>query len=188
MIDTLKNSKAGEAQEQETPPNGLTWGLKRSFIRYIGTLPDGGHDLSEGASLSQTSFFTFEPSPSSTFDPVTDTGTLKFTGQLRLRGHHNMLFVMIADPWIEFIEGQAILSVVDATTWPDRTKRICLALLSPSAREFFPDGSILFPSIQATLAETGTDTFGGNYSAGEELDQLFVFVPPPADRRDGNKL
>ena len=186
MINTEIDPQATEPGDPEAPPVGLTWGLKRSFIRYIGSLPDGGHALGDGASLSHGSFFTFAPAPGSTFDPLTLSGTLKFAGQLRLTGHHNMLYVLLADPWIEFAGGEAILTVLDATSWPDRTKRIRLAELSPGAHELFSDGSLIFPAMGVRLADTGVEVFGGNYPAAEEMDPLFVLSPPPAAPRAGS--
>ena len=188
MSDTHSPQTLRPAEDPETPPEGLTWGIKRSFIRYISTLPDGGHAIGDGASLAHTSFFTFAPAPGSTFDPVTATGTLKFKGQVRLTGHHNMLFVMVADPWIELDHENAVLTVVDATAWPDRTRRIHLATLTPGAHQVLPGGSIVFPSVQARLAESGAATFGGNYPAGEEMDPLFVFHPPTVAARGESGL
>ncbi|WP_164737384.1 HtaA domain-containing protein [Georgenia sp. SYP-B2076] len=167
---------AGPAGDDSLPGPGLTWGLKRSFIRYISRLPDGGHRETDGASLTHGSFFTFEPADGSTYDPSTGTGVLKFRGDVRLTGHHNMLFVMIADPWIALDGGAGVLSVIDSRHWPDRDRRIPLATLTLGAPAVSGAGYV-WGETPAYLSEEGQAVFNEQYAAGEELDPVFVVYP-----------
>ncbi|WP_104087963.1 HtaA domain-containing protein [Cryobacterium sp. N19] len=164
----------------ETEPlPGLTWGLKRSFIRYISMLPDGGHSVSGSASLTYSSFFNFEPAADSTYDPITGRGALKFVGEVRLTGHHNLLFVMIADPWIEFRDGEATLSVADTRYWPDRRRRIPLAILQAETLSRSIHG--VCGEARTFLTGEGVEVFNGQYGDGEELDPVFILgSTPPA--------
>lgn len=161
--------------EEQLPP-GLTWGLKRSFVRYVSFLPDGGHSVADGASLVHGNFFHFEPAVGSSYDPVTGTGTLRFRGDVRLTGHHGMLFVMIADPWVELRDGVAVLSVVDHREWPDRSHRLDLATLDVPAPAQAGDPWV-WPETRAALSADSQWLFNDQYAPGEELDPLFMVVP-----------
>lgn len=171
---------------QETEPlPGLTWGLKRSFIRYISMLPDGGHTVSGSASLAHSSYFNFQLSAGSTYDPATGSGTLKFAGDVCLTGHHNLLFVMIADPWIDFGDGEAVLSVTDTRYWPDRGRRIPLAILDTERLSRSIHG--VCGEARTFLTGEGREVFNGQYADGEELDPVFILGPASTAAADGGK-
>ncbi|GAA3884310.1 hypothetical protein GCM10022381_28120 [Leifsonia kafniensis] len=155
---------------------GLTWGLKRSFIRYLSSLPDGAHALGEGASLAYSSIFHFELGDGSTYDPSTGRGVLKFRGQVQLSGHYNMMFVLIADPWVEFTDDGVVLTVVDSLTWPDRQQRIVLAELDRVEPETAPAG-LLWQDVPARLSARGVFVFNEQYGQGEEMDPVFILLP-----------
>ena len=177
-MTTPTASTPGPVGDGSAPRPGLTWGLKRSFIRYISTLPDGGHQETDGASLTDGSSFHFAPAPGATYDPATGTGILTFRGDVRLTGHHGMLFVMVADPWIEFRDGAAVLSVIDSRHWPDRDTRLPLATLAPAAPSV-SDAGLVWAETPAHLSEAGQAVFNDQYGAGEELDPVFVVYPVP---------
>lgn len=164
------------------PLPGLTWGLKRSFIRYISMLPDGGHTVSGSASLTHSSFFNFQPSAGSTYNPATGRGTLKFAGEVCLTGHHNLLFVMIADPWIELGDRKAVLSVTDTRYWPDRGQRIPLATLQAETLSRSVHG--VCGEARTFLTGEGREVFNGQYGDGEELDPVFILGPVPSSAAD----
>ena len=52
------------ASPDPLPPPGLSWGIKRSFIDYIGGLPDGSVSATAGATVSGSSLFCFSPDTS----------------------------------------------------------------------------------------------------------------------------
>ncbi|WP_172653074.1 HtaA domain-containing protein [Rhodococcus opacus] len=147
------------------PRVGLTWGIKRSFIRYIATLPDGRHAMSEGAYLGETSYFTFPPVPSPDAPQV-----VRFGGDVRLGGHGGMLDILIAEPWVEMTESGPILSVVDPTGWPDRSRRIPLAELHLREAEH----GLTARRYAATLTGAGSVIFDDHYPPGTELDTLVI--------------
>src|SRR5512134_1772276 len=80
------------AAPDELPPLGLSWGIKRSFVDYIASLPDGSVSATDGATVSGTSLFCFSPETSD-YDVARGTGVLRFRGDVRLAGHHGMLLV-----------------------------------------------------------------------------------------------
>src|SRR5690606_41148339 len=95
-----------DSPTSETSITALTWGIKRSFIRYIGSLPDTAHAAVDGAYLGETSFFTFPVDATAANTPA----VVRFRGSLRIRAHGGMLDVLIADPWIEHHSGGSVLS------------------------------------------------------------------------------
>lgn len=179
-MDSATEPTAQQPAGGDFPPAGLTWGIKRSFINYISRLPDGAVTAQEGAGIIEGSFFRFEPDGGS-FDPSTDSDVLKFRGQVRLSGHYGMLSLFIADPWIEFTDGSAVLSIVDVGGWPDRSKRIPLLAL-PSTRPVSDGSALVLPETRALLSPEGAGIFNDQYQAGTEMDPVSMASPVPAQR------
>lgn len=144
---------------------GLTWGIKRSFIRYIATLPDGQYALGGAAYLGESSYFTF-PEVECAGAP----SVRRFSGTIRMGGHGGLLDLLIADPWVERSVSGVELTVVDPASWPAGNRRIVLARLvgrgteSDSATQVF----------DAHLAEPGVALFGDQYPVGTALDTVVI--------------
>ena len=163
-----------DAVAADSAQPGLTWGLKRSFIRYISSLRDGQHAELEGASLVPPSSFRFSTDSTELDDD--GTGTIRFRGQVRLGGHGGMLFVMIADPWVEIGRDAALLTVVDVEHWPDTSRRMPLATLElPDATR--TEAGLLWSSVEVRLTREGTEVFNDQYAVGEEMDPLTMLIP-----------
>ncbi|RYD32269.1 MAG: hypothetical protein EOP85_21900 [Verrucomicrobiaceae bacterium] len=153
------------------PPNfprvGFTWGLKRSFIRYIAYLPDGNHVAEDGAYLNEATLFTYPYSSTS----VSDAGELRFRGTVRIGGHGGLLGVLLSDPWVHLSGNQGVLSVIDPGKWPSRSHRVVLADLEVELQDV-GEGSRLHGL--ATLAESGVALFDGHYPRGTALDPVVI--------------
>ncbi|MDV8079569.1 HtaA domain-containing protein [Rhodococcus sp. IEGM 1370] len=152
------------------PQVGLTWGIRRSFIRYISGLPDGAHATFDGAYLGDGSYFTF-PGADRTADRHSE---LAFCGIVRIAGHGGMLDVLIADPGIEHNSGDPVLTIVDPAHWPKRNHRLVLARLTPMDDAASTTGSSSERRWSAVLTEPGSAVFGGNYPSGTDLDPVIV--------------
>ncbi|WP_342660449.1 HtaA domain-containing protein [Rhodococcus ruber] len=139
--------------------------MKRSFIRYIASLPDTAYSVVDGAYLEETSFFTFPVDPEAADTP----SVVRFRGALRIRAHGGMLDVLIADPWVEHLPSGSILSVVDPAGWPRRDHRIVFADLAVDGPRIAGARGAQFT---ATLTESGISVFGGQYASGTELDPV----------------
>jgi hypothetical protein len=151
---------------------GLTWGVKRSFVRYLSLLPDFRHAETDGAFLVSGSFFHF---PHADDDAVPATGVgaagpMRFRGEVRLTGHRGMLAVVIADPWVELRDGRTVLTVVDHR--PDGAGRMPIALLRPTASV-----TGTFRRWTASLTDEARWLFDDQYPPGEELDPVEVGLP-----------
>lgn len=152
------------------PEQGLTWGLKRSFVAYVSRLRDGGCGAKDGGSVVDGSFFHFEPA-----GPA-DGSVVRFQGDVRLVGHAGLLFVMLKDPWVEFTSDGAVLSVVDVEHWPDTSQRMPLATLEP-AEPVTAEGLRVWSDVPAKLTEQGVELFNEQYAAGQPLDPVTFAVP-----------
>jgi hypothetical protein len=152
------------------PPPGLSWGIKRSFIDYIASLPDGSVSATAGATVSGSSLFCFSPD-SSDYDVVRGTGVLRFRGDVRLAGHHGMLLVRLLDPWITFTSGSGVLSI-STGGGPDRS---AVGFLSPATPRD-ADGSLVWDHVDVVISPEGSELFDGQYAAGQPMDPLFIRV------------
>lgn len=154
------------------PPLGLSWGIKRSFIDYIGGLPDGSVSATAGATVDARSQFCFSPG-SSDFDAGRGTGVLRFRGDVRLAGHHGMLLVRLLDPWITFASGSGVLSI--STGDGGGQDRTAVAFLSPS-KPRAADGSLVWDHVDVVISPEGSELFDGQYAAGQPMDPLTIRV------------
>jgi hypothetical protein len=164
---------APQVPSRDEPVNraGLSWGVKGSFTRYIDSMPDGRRGAGYGATDTGHGVYFFELDDASGYDPARRKGLIKYRGDLRYKGHEGMLFVMIVDPWIEFREAGAVLTVIDAEHWPDREHRIELATLVPvgPGADRLPEG---WEQWEAQLLPAGVEVFNGVYAIGELLEPV----------------
>lgn len=158
------------AAPDELPPLGLSWGIKRSFIDYIASLPDGSVSATDGATMSGSTLFCFSPATSD-YDAALGTGVLRFRGDVRLSGHHGMLLVRLLDPWITFTSGSGVLSISTG----DGQDRTAVGFLSP-AKPREADGSLVWEHVDVVISPEGSELFDGQYAAGQPMDPLFIRV------------
>ena len=106
---------------------------------------------------------------------------------MRLSGHHGMMSLFVADPWLEFGAAGAVLSVADPQRAPGGGARLELlrlavpaktgssgtgtAGLEPAAPGFAGTG---WKELRAQLAPAAVELFNGQYAAGEEMDPVFL--------------
>jgi hypothetical protein len=155
------------------PPFGLSWGIKRSFIDYINGLPDASVSAVDGATVDEAGHFRFA-ADSSDYDTVRGTGILRFRGDVRLSGHHGMMFVRLLDPWIAFTGGRGILSISTGDgIGQDRT---AVASLRSGAPHQAAEGSLVWTDVEVAITDEGSELFDGQYAAGQPMDPLFIRV------------
>ena len=174
----------------------LRWGIKRSFISYLSRIPDGSVSADAGASIVSGSYFQFAPDggglvgkagspaePGTAEDPtpagVGTAGIRRFRGQVRLSGHHGMMSLFVADPWLEFDAEGAVLSVAEPGHVPGSGARLeLLRLAVPKVAGTEVAGTEVadtgWTELPAQLAPAAVDLFNGQYAAGEEMDPVFL--------------
>lgn len=160
------------ATPDQLPPLGLTWGIKRSFIAYIMDLPDGTVSATDGATVVESSLFCFSPEESD-YDVALGTGVLRFRGDVRLAGHHGMLFVRLLDPWIAFTGGRGVLSI--STGGNGGQGRTAVGFVHASAPRKI-DGSLVWADVDVVISPEGAELFDGQYAAQQSMDPLFIRV------------
>ncbi|CAH0288569.1 hypothetical protein SRABI26_04158 [Arthrobacter sp. Bi26] len=174
----------------------LRWGIKRTFISYLSRLPDGSVSADSGASIVSGSYFQFAPDgggpageagspadPRTAEDPtpagIGTAGIRRFRGQVRLSGHHGMMSLFVADPWLEFDAEGAVLSVADPGQAPGSGARLELLRLAvpkvAGTQVAGPEAAGTdWTELPAQLAPAAVDLFNGQYAAGEEMDPVFL--------------
>ncbi|MCS5478136.1 HtaA domain-containing protein [Corynebacterium sp. YIM 101645] len=141
----------------------LSWGIKRSFLGYLESLPDclitteGGADRDEASGA-----FRFQYARKTELDG--GGHRLEFNGDVRIRAHGGMLLVIFMNPWLSFTGSRVELSVVDLMHWPDTSRREILGISENTDGTEFP----------LNLAESALETFNGVYPAGEPLDPAIL--------------
>jgi hypothetical protein len=155
-------------------PPGLGWGIKRSFIDYINSLPDASVSAVDGAGMDEAGLFRFAPDRWD-YDADSGTGILRFRGDVRLSGHHGMMFIRLLDPWIAFTGGRGILSI--STGDEAGQDRTAVAVLRTEAARRTADGSLTWANVEVVITDEGSGLFDGQYAAGQLMDPLFIRVP-----------
>jgi hypothetical protein len=153
------------------PPLGLTWGIKRSFIDYITGLPDGAVSAADGATVVEPGRFCFTPDGSD-YNVAQGAGVLRFRGDVRLAGHHGMMFVRLLDPWVELTGGRGILSISTGGGGQERTDVGTLRAAAP--RDV--DGYLVWERVEVLISPAGSELFDGQYAAGQQMDPLVIRV------------
>ena len=146
-----------------TPLRGMRWGIKASFLAYVGHLPDAAMSATDGAVHSPEGF-VFPLEDASDFDARTGSGELRFRGDVRLRGHGGMLAVRFANPRVTVDDAGPWLSVEDAAG----TRLRLAALGTPRSAD---GGGIEIP---AALTAEAVTCFNDVYPEGTELDPVVV--------------
>lgn len=167
-----------ETVDLESADPGLVWPIKASFVAYVLGMEDGELAAADGATVSATQVFTFEPATASAsptaspaFDAATQRGTLAFRGDVRFVGHFGMLNVRIADPAIEFGPESIVLTAATG----ENGERIPLAILALPAPAV-SDTLIAWHGVIPQLTTPGSDLFNGVYPRGQELDPLDIEI------------
>jgi hypothetical protein len=155
----------------------MEWPIKRSLVEYVRGAAGGTCTCAEGAAEIMPGNFRFQ-AHSSTFDRNTVTGILRFRGTLHFRGHHGMLSVVIADPWLECTPGGTVVSIIDPARLPDRRRRKVFATLGPAALRLDEKGGTLlsWADPRPRLHDWGAMLFHDAYAEGTELDPVRVRI------------
>lgn len=159
----------GSGQSESEVRAGMSWGVKRTFTRYVSTMPDGRYGAGGGATEVVDGTFFFELEDATGYDPVRQEGFAKYRGDIRYKAHGGVLFVMLVDPWLELRDGVGELSVVDAEHWPGREQRLALATLRSDSGEGLPPG---WEQLEARLTPAGAAIFNDVYAVGELLEPV----------------
>lgn len=168
--------------EDSAPPTGLTWGIKRSFVRYLSFLPDASMSIENGAEATSGSFFTFAPNGAE-LDPQTGQGTLRFKGEVRMSGHGGMMRLQLLNPWITLRPEGATLSIATPGTTdaePGATAN-GLALVTFKLPQLEDSGAgLLWQDVPTFLTADGAALFNDQYPVGQDMDPIFIHLPTPA--------
>ena len=154
-------------QQRDWSGHDLVWGVKDTFVGYISSLSDGviapfgGAEEYLPAGGNEWLFpFTRQEAEGSSL-------RVEFGGELRIRGHHGMLLVILMTPWLTFSGDEAALSVVDVAAWPDMTQRQVIAR-GPVSRESDTTGNA-GAKISLSLTDDAVELFNEVYAPGTAL-------------------
>jgi len=153
---------------------GLRWGIKSSFVQYIVRMPDGKGSVSHGAMPTESNEFLYEWAPSTETTQAGDADHVwQFRGDVRFAGHHGMLFVRIADPWMAVRGERATLSV----RHPYERDGPRMDLVTLDVAPVPSSGGRVWNGTNVRLTEDGVELFGDVYQLGEPFDPLTITMP-----------
>lgn len=183
------------------PAWGLTWPIKRQFLRYIAGMADGRCSVTDGAELAwppsaatlghgEEQAHDRDPRESADrfhFD-FTDlqvgaqSTTVVFRGDVRFSGHHGFLFVRIADPAITVDpDGNGVLTTAGSDPTDPASGRLSLARLRVSRSDGWQAQSAgqrseAWTGTEVRLTAEGSEVFGGAYAESDPLDDLELVI------------
>ncbi|UGQ11087.1 HtaA domain-containing protein [Yinghuangia sp. ASG 101] len=150
--------------------HGLRWGLKKSFLDYIRGMPDGRGSVGDGAVPVGTGdlFYAHDAERSG-------AGVWAFRGDVRFSGHFGLLFVRVANPWLEVDDSSVVVSIEDpqARTDAPRVPLVAGTLRRLGDRE----GTEVWGSDDVALTAAGVELFNDVYAEGEPFEPLVAQLP-----------
>lgn len=168
-----EDSQNGACQIEDAT---LQWGVKESFRSYIsGSIANGDWETSDGADYDTPNFSWSDGS--GTYDPETGSGEVSFTGTVHFTGHDGVLDLTIANPTVEFEDGEASLLLDTASTDMEGETAIdeeqqWVGEITLDEDVPTEDGSVELTELATALTNSGAAAFAGFYEAGEELDPV----------------
>lgn len=159
----------------------LSWGLKKSFRRYIST---GGEATVAGGAKKISSGYTF-PYATADVDSAAKKVDASFKGSVRFTYKAHGIDMKFGDLKVR-ANGSTGTLLADVTT-PERTSNdVRFATLDLSKASYKPkNGVVVLDKAPATLTAAGAkqfanDTTGSPYKAGEKLDPVTVALSSKA--------
>lgn len=135
---------------------GLAWGIHQPFRDYVERMTDGVLQLQGAAQLLDTGEILF---PLEAVDAQDQT--LRFGGGAVFQGHRGMMAVPVDQPWLEFLDEQVFLTIIDPF---DPTTRMSLVEVDFNGRD----------QARTALSDAGTDLFMGNYKNNTQFDPIRI--------------
>ncbi|UOQ56029.1 HtaA domain-containing protein [Leucobacter allii] len=143
----------------------LHWGVKASFLGYLGAMPDGEVTPLAPAELLDGRTLRF---PEIGTGGAAGAGSRRFAGGVRFTGHGGVLDLVIAEPALESGDGPDGWIVTIADPYAPGA-RLALATVGPIDERA---GRTVGGGV--ALTEAGADLFFGPYVAGTPLDDIAV--------------
>jgi Htaa len=153
-------------------PTGMVWGIKDSFLAYLRRMPDLWSSATEGAVATRGGGYYFPTRSVERYDSSSGLGVLEFGGDVRFKGHHGMLCIQFAHPWIVFGGDMATLTVAYASADGGRLPLLDLTVAGWSEHY----GARAWPNVPTRLRPEALEFFDQVYPAGEPFAPVDIRV------------
>lgn len=154
-----------------TADTGFAWAVKRSFVGYIRSVPDGRIAVGEGAAITADAEFHFPFSGMSWTEP--EETSLQFAGAVAFTAHHGILVVALRRPRLALKDAEGSL-LITAANGEVPIARFAL----PDARTAY--NVTMWSDVVPTLTSQGRTVFGDSYDVGEAMAPLMIRIPAAA--------
>jgi hypothetical protein len=156
----------------------VDWGIKKEFREYVEGPAAGKVEVSGGAAEAADGSFTF-PVGSGVYDLTTHQVEVQGAGTVHYTGYYvggvPMLDVAYSNPRVIVGKSSVVYldTVVKSPGGEEVFPSVEFALLDASAtKPEFVGEAVSLKEMPAELTKEGSETFGGAYPEGDELDPL----------------
>jgi hypothetical protein len=150
----------------------LLWAVRRSFLNYVASLPDGTEHVTRGATMADDGRIVF-PSDVATSSSGPGESVHAFRGTIAFAGHNGMLNVEFSDPQVDLPDGGR--GTVSVAIGAGRTGQ--RAVIAAFTQWEIVDRRLMVPEPRLTWS--GVAMLGGVYEVAELLDPMEISLYPP---------
>ncbi|WP_037144294.1 HtaA domain-containing protein [Rhodococcoides fascians] len=153
----------------------LSWSIKASFVSYVNGMQDGACAVTAPGEADADGWVFPGRFPSSNeWAAPLELG--QFRGAVNFSGHHGLLHVVVADPWVNLTSTPKLVSIADPD-WPGR--RMELATFEVERLSNCPtEPGTGWRGVNVRLTADGADLFFRVYEPGDFLDDFTVHGSP----------
>lgn len=158
-----------------SPPFGLTWAVKKSFLSYVARSPGGRAYVDGGVTVTSENELIFPHTTVAASGDAHADGVITFGGEVRFIAHGGLLYVHLAEPSVQMTDDTGILTVTSSNE-DGEPVRVPLASFAVTSKFTAADAQG-WKATEVRLSPEGVGLFSDVYPAGEALAPLSLRLP-----------
>ncbi len=166
--DTARRDSGVPEPVQSVETEGLAWGVRSSFRRYVQRVAHGDETLDGGGGLLPDGRFYFPVDTVTLFDSDAHNADIAFSGGVRFLGHAGMIDLRLGELTLDLTAGRGMLRSGSTVGVRD--------LAEVEVTHAWADDSVAGLVLVSRLASGAEDLFDDVYASGVPFDDLEVRV------------
>ncbi|MEV8274250.1 HtaA domain-containing protein [Microbacterium sp. NPDC077184] len=162
--------------ESPVGAGSLRWGISSSFVSYVTGPIAGGSVAATGGATRANGAFQFGQAAGSTYSTASGTGTVSYSGAVRVLGHSGVLDVTIAAPQVRITSSTSADLYVTSGGSQVRFATLNLTAGTRSTGS----GTVTYSGVPATITADGVARVLQGFSTTLDPVTFTVGVPAPA--------
>ncbi|WP_164512799.1 HtaA domain-containing protein [Leucobacter chromiireducens] len=162
----------------ETLPGSFEWGVRKQFREYV-TGPIAGGKITVTSPASGSSVYKFPQTPGGSWDSKTQTGSVKFAGNVNFSGHGGVLNLNLSNPELHVVS--AAKAELRA---PHKGKLMTIATLdlTQGTKRSLAGDAVRFTGVPVKLTAEGLSEYFESYlQASDKLDDASFTIGAAAN-------